>query len=155
VTNTDGDSILEVRDTSGTWHTHNYPNGQYWVVVYASDQYGNTTPDSQLVTVTGSGVEEKGSEGGGAFAFQAGPNPFRGELDVRYALPQPEHVTLLVYNVMGQVVRVLAEGEEHGGLHRVRWDRRTVEGEEAGAGIYFLRLQAGPYRSTRRVLLLR
>ena len=156
VTNTDGDSLLEVRDTSGTWHTRSVPNGQYWVVVYASDQYGNTTPDSQLVTVNNPvGVEEMAEGNVSAFAFEVGPNPFRGELDVGYALPQPEHVTLLVYNVMGQVVKVLAEGEEHGGLHRVRWNRRTAEGEEAGAGIYFLKLQAGPYRSTRRVLLLR
>ena len=155
VTNTDGDSLLEVRDTSGTWHTHNYPNGQYWVVVYASDQYGNTTPDSQLVTVTGSGVEEKGSEGGGAFALQAGPNPFRGDLEVQYSLPQREWISLVVYNAAGQVVRTLQPGEAREGTQRVRWDGRGQDGKEAGAGVYFLRLRAGSATLTRNVLLLR
>jgi len=51
VTNTDGDTVLEAADTSGCWNTLGFPNGQYWVVVYAWDQSGNTAADSQLVTV--------------------------------------------------------------------------------------------------------
>lgn len=156
VTNTDGDSTLEVRDTSGTWHTRTVPNGQYWVVVYASDQYGNTTPDSQLVTVNNPvGVEEGSGTAVGEYVFEAQPNPFRGDLEVRYGLPRGERVSLEVYNSSGQAVRTLVDGAEPPGLHQVQWDRRTREGREAGAGIYFLRLRAGSRALTRRILLLR
>ncbi len=156
VTNTDGDSTLEVRDTSGTWRTRNYPNGQYWVVVYASDQYGTTTPDSQLVTVNNPvGVEEGPETAVGEFVLEAQPNPFREDLEVRYGLPQGERVSLEVYNAAGQAVRTLVDAAVPPGLHQVHWDRRTREGREVGAGIYFLRLRAGPRALTRRVLLLR
>jgi hypothetical protein len=149
VTNTDGDSVLEVRDTSGTWRTTNYPNGQYWVVVYASDQYGNTTPDSQLVTVNNPvGVEELAEGPAGDFALVARPNPCRGDLEVSYSLPREERVSLVVYNAAGQAVRTLAEGVMPAGVHRLRWAGKA-------AGIYFLRLKAGSVISTRRILLVR
>lgn len=51
VTNTDGDSVLEVSDTAGCWCTTDFPDGDYWVKVTAYDQYGNTTSDSMKVTV--------------------------------------------------------------------------------------------------------
>jgi len=151
VTNTDGDSTLEISDTSGTWHTKTVPNGQYWVVVYASDQYGNTTPDSQLVTVNNPiGVEELPQAALADFALSAQPNPFRSNLEVSYFLPRREQVSLVLYNAAGQMVRMFANGSEPAGIHRLRWDAN-----EAGAGIYFLRLKAGSFQATRRVVLLR
>jgi hypothetical protein len=151
VTNTDGDSTLEVQDTSGAWHTKTVANGPYWVVVYASDQNGNTTPDSQLVTVNNPvGVEELGGRDGKEVALSARPNPFRGDLEVSYFLPGEEEVALRVYNAAGQLVRILAAGKEPGGVHHARWD-----GKEAGAGIYFLRFKAGSTIATRRVMLLK
>lgn len=151
ITNTNGDSTLSVQDTSGAWHTKTVANGQYWVVVYASDQYGNTTADSQLVTVNNPvGVEEHGAQAGREFALSAQPNPFRGDLQVSYSLPVDEDVTLRVYNAAGQMVRTLASGDEPAGVHCLRWD-----GKEAGAGIYFLQLKAGTFQATRRVVLVR
>jgi len=151
VTNTDGDSTLEISDTSGTWHTKTVPNGQYWVVVYASDQYGNTTPDSQLVTVNNAvGVEELSEGDLAEFALLAQPSPFRSDLDIRYSLPKGERVTLTLYNAAAQRVLTLVDDVEPAGVHRLRWD-----GKGAGAGIYFLRLKAGAMITTRRVLLLR
>jgi hypothetical protein len=151
VTNTNGDSVLSTQDTSGTWHTETFANGPYWVVIYASDPYGNSTADSQLVTVNNLiGVEEQGAQAGGGLAFTSRPNPFHGDLDVSFFLPGEEQVTLRVYNSAGQLVRTLIAGVEPGGEHLLRWDAK-----EAGSGIYFLRLQAGSRTLTRRVLLLR
>jgi hypothetical protein len=55
VTNTDGDSIIEVSDTSGCWATYSFPNGKYWVEVTAYDQYGNATSQNMLVKVKNPG----------------------------------------------------------------------------------------------------
>ncbi len=51
VTNTDGDSIIELTDASFAWRTSEFPNGEYWIKVYATDASNNTTVCSMLVTV--------------------------------------------------------------------------------------------------------
>ncbi len=51
VTNTDGDSVVEATDASYSWQTTNYPNGNYWIKVYASDASDNVSVCSMLVTV--------------------------------------------------------------------------------------------------------
>lgn len=50
VTNTDGDSVIEMADTSGCWHTATWPDTSYWFKVTAYDASGNSTSDSQQVT---------------------------------------------------------------------------------------------------------
>ncbi len=56
ITNTDGDSIIEASDSAGKWQTGLIGDGQYWVVVRASDVAGNWTVDSMLVR-TRNGVQ--------------------------------------------------------------------------------------------------
>jgi len=50
VTNTDGDSVIEMADTSGCWHTAAWPDTSYWFKTTAYDASGNSASDSQLVT---------------------------------------------------------------------------------------------------------
>lgn len=59
VTNTDGDSIVETTDAAFSWQTNNFPNGIYWIKVYASDASNNVSVCSMQVTVAnGSAIEE-------------------------------------------------------------------------------------------------
>ncbi|MBS4016154.1 MAG: hypothetical protein KGZ86_06975 [Candidatus Latescibacteria bacterium] len=51
VTNTDGDSIVETTDAAFSWQTNNFPNGDYWVKIYASDASDNVSVCSMQVTV--------------------------------------------------------------------------------------------------------
>jgi murein DD-endopeptidase MepM/ murein hydrolase activator NlpD len=61
VTNTDGDSILETTDAAISWQTSNFPNGNYWVKVYAYDAKNNVSVCSMQVTVNNNpGIEEEG-----------------------------------------------------------------------------------------------
>lgn len=50
-TNTDGDSFMEISDSTGNWNTTAWPDGDYWVKVIAWDEYGNEATDSMKVTV--------------------------------------------------------------------------------------------------------
>jgi hypothetical protein len=78
------------------------------------------------------------------------PNPFNPSTTIRYGLPQRVHVTLTVFNTLGQQIAVLHDGEQDAGYHEVRFDAR-----ELPSGVYFYRLQAGSSSKTKRLLLIR
>ena len=78
------------------------------------------------------------------------PNPFNPTTTIRYGLPARSHVTLTVFNTLGQQVAVLQNGEKDAGYHEVRFD-----GMNLPSGVYFYRLKAGSFTETKRLLLVR
>ena len=83
------------------------------------------------------------------------PNPARDAVTIRFSLPARCDARMVVYNALGQAVRVLASGALPAGPHTVTWDGRDGKGRLAAAGIYFYRLSAGGQTATRRLVLLR
>ena len=83
------------------------------------------------------------------------PTPFNAEVTIPFALAEAGPVRLAVYNLMGQQVRVLADGWLADGAHRVRWDGRTAAGVEAASGVYWAMLQAGTNVQTAKLVLIR
>jgi hypothetical protein len=78
------------------------------------------------------------------------PNPFNPSTTIRYGLPGRAHVTLAVYNTIGQRVVMLVDQEQDGGFHEMRF-----EGNAFASGVYFYRLQSGDFVQTRKLLLLK
>jgi len=78
------------------------------------------------------------------------PNPFNPTTTIRYGIPHTSHVTLSVYNMLGQEISVLVDDEETGGMYEVRWDASDMP-----SGIYFYRIQAGSWQKVRRMILMR
>lgn len=102
-------------------------------------------------TVTGvHELIEVGSRPGEFFLANAFPNPFDPSTTIRYRLPARSHVSLTVFNTLGQSVSTLIDGEQEAGYHEVRFD-----GNGLSSGVYFYRLQAGTFVETKRLLLLR
>jgi hypothetical protein len=83
------------------------------------------------------------------------PNPFNPRTHISYQLPQNGHVTLAVYNVMGQRVRELLDWEQTAGEHVVTWDGLDDAGRPVASGIYFYQLVTGEFVQTRKMLLLK
>lgn len=79
------------------------------------------------------------------------PNPSLGETHVTYAVPVETSVRVQVYDVRGRVVAVLDEGVRPPGRHFLDWHA----GRDIPGGVYFVQLQAGAQRLTRRSLILR
>ena len=78
------------------------------------------------------------------------PNPFNPTTTIRFELPRAVHVSLIIYNLLGQEVTGLVDEEMQAGV-------RTVEFNAAGlaSGMYFYRLKAGEFVSTRKLILVR
>ena len=85
------------------------------------------------------------------------PNPFSASgtfgnpaTTISFALPERMRVTLKIFNVAGQEVATLVDGEQDGGVHQI-----VFEASRLTSGIYFAVLQAGETRQTRRLTLLK
>ena len=92
----------------------------------------------------------------GSLRFEGNhPNPFRPSTTLRYDLPARSWVRIGVYDLAGREVDVLQDGEQPEGAHEVRWDGTDRQGRPAGAGVYFVRLEAGGETRLSKMLRLR
>jgi hypothetical protein len=84
------------------------------------------------------------------------PNPFDHRTTIGFELPAPSEVTLAVFNMKGDVVRVLIPGRMlEPGQHAIVWDGTGDDGNAMSSGKYFCRLEAGDLIETQPMLLLR
>jgi hypothetical protein len=82
------------------------------------------------------------------------PNPFAARTTIRFDLPVGAMVRLEVFDVAGRRVALLANHYFPPGYQAVEWDRQTSSGLTAGSGVYFYRLEAGPWRDRRKLVIL-
>lgn len=89
------------------------------------------------------------------------PNPFNPTTTITYSLSAPARVSLKVYNVLGQEVATLMEGQQNIGTFATVWDGRNSAGSPVGSGVYFYTLSAKPlsggstFISTKKMVLLK
>jgi len=78
------------------------------------------------------------------------PNPFNSECTIRFTMPEKAHVTINVFNVLGQRVAQLINEVRPAGEHTVRFDSKGI-----GSGTYFYRMNAHSFSRTRMVVLVK
>jgi hypothetical protein len=83
------------------------------------------------------------------------PNPFNPRTSFSFDLHHPGHVSLVVIDVRGHLVRTLVDEVRSGGSHTVNWDGRDDQGRTLAAGIYLYRLQAAGLQYTRAATLVK
>ena len=83
------------------------------------------------------------------------PNPFNPSTKLAFALPNRAHVELTVFNVLGQKVSTVVNGEYPAGNHTVTWDGTNSSGGSVSSGVYFYRIEAEGFSQTRKMMLLK
>jgi hypothetical protein len=83
------------------------------------------------------------------------PNPFNPATTIRYELKHNGPVSLMVYDITGQLVRSLVAGEQPAGRYTITWDGRNTAGTQAASGVYLCELRAGSFRSVQKMLLMK
>lgn len=81
------------------------------------------------------------------------PNPFNGGTTVGFDLPRAAEVQFDVVNILGEVVYAISQ-RFPAGRHQVQWDG-TSNGRTAASGVYYYRLRAGEFTSTKKMMLLK
>ncbi|MBN2011666.1 T9SS type A sorting domain-containing protein [candidate division KSB1 bacterium] len=83
------------------------------------------------------------------------PNPFNPETTIHYQLAEKSHVKIAVYNIVGQLVNTLVNGNQDQGSHSIQWNGKDVRGNNVPSGIYFTRMTAGSFEQVHKMTLLR
>lgn len=157
------EEISVVDSFIGAWG--GYPSitcgpGKVWLV-WQSEKEGDWNIYTSWTEITG--VEEPIaiSISGYAIPLESYPNPFDSFTSISYYLPKRCKVRLTIYNIQGQSVRTLVNGEEKRGLNTVIWEGRDNSGRKVPSGPYFLRLEAHTglgtreYTATRKLSMMR
>ncbi len=92
--------------------------------------------------------------------FQNRPNPFNPNTTIDFYINSSdpiggEHVTLEVFNLLGQLVETLVDQQLPTGQHSVVWDGTDKHGDHAASGIYLYRLRVGDDSETKKMMLLK
>jgi len=83
------------------------------------------------------------------------PNPFNPTTTIEYNLPEAAAITIKIYNLLGEVVATLVDNQpKQAGRHKIVWDSRETLGNGVASGLYFIRMQAGQFVQTRKMLLV-
>ena len=89
--------------------------------------------------------------------YQNSPNPLNPSTTISYSIPQGAalETRLEIYNIRGQIVRVLVDKVQEPGVYQVFWDGTDSQGKEVPSGVYFYRLRAGVRTRARKMVVLR
>jgi hypothetical protein len=82
-------------------------------------------------------------------------NPFNAEITITYDLPEATNIRLIIYDLAGRKICILAHGDEQPGRYEVVWDGRDEGGRIVASGVYFYQLETVDRRfvETKRMLL--
>lgn len=83
------------------------------------------------------------------------PNPFNPETTIRFSTAAKGPVSIDIYNVKGQLVRKLVDEEKSAGNYSIVFDGRDNNGRPVASGVYYYRMQAGKFTSTRKMILMK
>ncbi len=114
---------------------------------------GSLVDSIQWVIVVGLGVEEEQIELPQVFFLsQNFPNPFSKKTVISYQLPVISKVSLRVYDLSGRLVITLVDEEKKAGYYTVKWS--SID-KNLAPGIYFIRMSAGTFIKTRKMISIR
>lgn len=130
--------------------------GHFLCFVYQDKKDGVTQtrverPEFENVTVALSGVAPDSPDMPTKFSLgQNYPNPYNPTTLINFDVPKASHVTLSVFNVLGQEVATLVDMDMEAGSHQVEFD-----GSGISSGVYFYRITADNFAQTRKMVLVK
>lgn len=83
------------------------------------------------------------------------PNPFNSSIKINWVQLEPSELQIIIYNISGQRIALLANELFDQGVHTMLWDGTNEYGEALTSGIYFCRIQSKSYSKTAKIALMR
>ena len=127
-----------------------------WFVEAYDDEYSVTSDSGQFILIRSLlSVNETLDIPKDFVLHHNYPNPFNPTTTIRYDLPKDSKVQIMIYDIMGRVVRILVNEKQNGGYKSIIWNGTNDFGQEVGMGMYFYRISAGGFVQIKKMVLLK
>ena len=83
------------------------------------------------------------------------PNPFNPITTLEFELPKTSFVNLMIYDIIGNIVKQLVNNDLSSGRKSVQWDATNNQGQPVSAGVYLYTIQAGDFVDAKKMILLK
>jgi hypothetical protein len=118
--------------------------------------YGTTEDESNGdFSIILTNVEDEDFSEEFLFVSQSGTNPFKERTKVLYGLTKLSKVRIVLYNSLGQEVKVLLNEKKNPGIHTTAWNGRDNSSNRVSSGVYLMRFEAEDFKITKKLLLIR
>ena len=137
----------QVQDGGHRWFNYNWG-------FHASEELLNFFTQYSMTDFSLSSIESK-SVPNKFFVFQNYPNPFNPVTTLRYDLSKDGLVKITIYDMLGNVINQLVNEVQNSGFKTVKWDATNNQGQHVSAGVYLYTIEAGEFRQTKKMILLK
>jgi len=120
------------------------------LIVFVSNGFNTTTHRWDINVDDLTDIDEEMNVPRDYHLNQNFPNPFNPSTIIKYELPKDSDVRLTIYDLLGKEVATLVNEQQHSGYYTV-----SFEGTSISNGVYFYKLQAGKFVSTRKMLMIK
>ena len=83
------------------------------------------------------------------------PNPFNPTTVLKYDLPEDAFVSITIYDITGRIVQTMVNAHQNAGFKSILWNGTNSSNETVSAGMYFYTIEAGNFRDTKKMILLK
>jgi hypothetical protein len=83
------------------------------------------------------------------------PNPFNPSTTIEYQIPIDVHVSLVIYNIIGQKIINLVNENQKAGHYQTQWNGLDKTGHAVASGVYILKIHSGDFIASKKIMLIR
>jgi len=83
------------------------------------------------------------------------PNPFNPTTTLQYELPTDAQVKIRIFDILGKEVKTLVNNQQNAGFKSIQWNATNNAGQPVSAGLYLYTIEAGAFRQTKKMVLLK
>ena len=131
------------------------PVTSYDISFFATDGCGEAELVVIFDVITGVALVDGAELPDQFYLTQNFPNPFNPVTQIEFGIPERSHVTLAVYNVLGQRIRTLVDRTLSPNTYTAEWNGNSDIGVRVASGIYFYKLETSLYTETKKMILLK
>ncbi len=126
-----------------------------FTILAGDENPANDTARDVFEIVPGTGITENLRQPRNFILNAPQPNPFQNRTLIRFGLPVAARVKIQIFSVTGELIRTLADGNIAAGFHTIHWDGTDENHRKIGYGVFYLRMDSGPTKLTRKLILTR
>jgi len=83
------------------------------------------------------------------------PNPFNPAINIEYTLNKADNVSIKVYNILGEIVKIIVNDYQSVGNYKLTWDGKNMNNQNVASGIYLMKMESTNQNSVKKLVLMR